>query len=438
MESAFIFGHVGNLADSLGTGWSVEDNYAWATGYESKLTLPLPGNDKPYVVRFILHPLLNASGRASQRLVFLAGADVLGRFEIAGRRSIEFALPVALTAGQDRIELTLVHPDAMRPADFLQSTDTRWLTLCFHSVVLIQEDDVTIAAAEAATTASDLPTGIIAGNYYALQLARTAAALPSVRGKIKIHYIDTHPDLADTAHTRPENVLRSVDFCWVQFGVGRASTTKALREALPAGCLVRHFGIPEMHAFWPFLSADPRAVPEPGLYLPARYRFGDRIAAGLTHYNMADDLLYVIYEGMSEKEMPSLDALLAVDIMNWKRLDARANVKLAPYMEKAIRTERVFNAPTIPGPALLRALAERLLDIPEVHAHTTRADIMADLDRLMEGFVGRREELPIHPKVAKHFKLAWWNPDHIYRWHANSVSFNDYIVDYIRWAAWRP
>ena len=426
------------MADCLGAGWSVEDNYAWAIGNESKLTLPLPGNDKPYVVRFTLHPLLNSNGRASQRLVFLVGADVIGRVEVTERQSIECALPVALTAGLDRIELTLVHPDAMRPADFLPTTDTRWLALCFHSAGLIQEDDVAIATDGSATTHSDLPTGIIAGNFYAMQLARIAAALPLLRGKIKIQYVDTHPDLADTANARADNALAGAAFCWLQTGVGRRSTTKALQEALPPGCPVRLFGIPEMHAFWPYLSADPRAVREPGLYLPARYRFGDRIAAGLTHYSLADDLLYMTYEGMSEKERPNLDALLAVDVMNWKRLDARANVKLAAYLQKAIRSERIFNAPTIPGPGLLRAIAERILDIPELHAYAASTDVMADLDRVTEGFVGRREELPIHPQVAKHFKLAWWSPDHVYRWHANSLTFKDYIVDYIRWAGWRP
>ena len=95
MESAFIFGHVGNVTGHLGSGWSVEDNYAWAIGNESKLVLPLPGNDKPYVVRFTLHPLLDPAGRDTQRIVFLAGADVLGRFEIAERTTVEFALPVA-------------------------------------------------------------------------------------------------------------------------------------------------------------------------------------------------------------------------------------------------------------------------------------------------------------------------------------------------------
>ena len=275
--------------------------------------------------------MLNPADRPSQRLVFLAGADVLGRFEVGERQSVEIALPVAFTAGLDRIELTLVHPDAMRPADFQPTTDTRWLAICFHSAALVPGN--------AASVPLDLPIGIVAGNFSAMQLARILGALPSLRGKLKIQYVDTHPDLADTAHTRPENALTSAKFCWLQTSVGRGATTQALSHALPPDCITRRFAIPEMHAFWPFLSADPRAMRETNLYAPARYRFGDHVASGMTHYALADGLLCVIYDGLAEKEMPNLDALLAVDIMSWKRLDARSDVKLATYLQQALHAD---------------------------------------------------------------------------------------------------
>ena len=325
----------------------------------------------------------------------------------------------------------------MRPVDFLPTPDTRWLALCFHSAGLIQED-VAISVGDIAGNGADLPVCVVAGNYYALQLARIARALPSLRGKLRIHYVDTHLALADSAHSRPGNTLASAEICWLQTGAGIRATVQALQDALPSTCTVRRFAIPEMHAFWPFLSADARAMREPDRYITARYRFGDRIAAALTHYAMADDMLHVIYDGTIEKEMPNLDALLAVDVMNWKRLDSRADVKLAAYLQAAVRHERVFNAPTIPGPALLRALAERLLDCPSMQAFATHDALATDLEAVTQGFAGRREELPIHPRIAKHFGLGWWKPGHKYRWHANSVTFEEYIAHYIRWAAWRP
>lgn|GEM_PF-1002698 len=433
MESAFIFGQVGNLTECLGTGWSVEDTYAWAIGYESTIALPLPADNETYRTRFTVHGLTNAGIRDAQRLIVKAGDAVLGRFAVAGRTTVEVALPPALTAGQTYIVLTLLHPDALRPCDFLDSPDTRPLTICFHSAGLVQ--DRPEATPE---TQTDLPVGIVAGNFSALQLTRIVSALPSLRGKFKIHYIDTHPHLEETAHTRPPDTLSSAVFCWLQHGTGRASTTQALRAALPADCGVRRFGIPELHAFWPFLGADPRAVREADRYIPARYRFGDRIAMGLTQHAMNDDLLYMIYNGHAEQEMPDLNALLAIDVLNWKRLDARCDVKLASALESSLRRERPFMAPTIPGPALLRMLAERLLDTPAIRDVASHADLLLELDDIMSGYVGRREELPIHPSVAAHFQLSWWREDQTYRWYGNRWGFRDYILDYIRWAAWRP
>ena len=433
MESAFIFGQVGNLTEALGTGWSVEDTYAWAVGYESFLTLPLPADDQPYRARFTVHGLINPGVRDAQRLIVKACHAVLGKFAVAERTTVELTLPPELTVGRERIVLTLLHPDALRPSDFLDSADTRPLTICFHSAGLLQ--DRPEIASESHT---DLPTGIVAGNFNALQLAHIVSALPSLRGKFKVHYIDTHPHLEETAQMRSADAVPSAAFCWLQLGTGRASTTQALRAALPADCTVQRFGIPEMHAFWPFLGADPRAVREPDRYVPARYRFGDRIAAGLTQHAMADDLLFMIYEGLAETEMPDLNALLAIDVMNWKRLDSRCDVKIASALEAAVRRERPFLAPTIPGPPLLRMLAERLLDTPAIRAVASHADLLLELDEAMHGYVGRREELPIDPRVARHFQLSWWTENQTYRWFGNRLGFKDYMLDYIRWAAWRP
>jgi hypothetical protein len=153
---------------------------------------------------------------------------------------------------------------------------------------------------------------------------------------------------------------------------------------------------------------------------------------------MAGDLLYMIYEGLTEKEMPDLDALLAIDVLSWKRLDSRCDVKLASAIEAAIRRERPFLAPTIPGPSLLRMLTERLLDTPAIRSVAELGALLLELDGLMQGYAGQREELPIDPRIASHFQLAWWTPAQTYRWFGNRVGFKDYMLDYIRWAAWRP
>ena len=119
MDAAFVFGSTGNLSAALGAGWSVEETFAWAIGAESELSLPLPGDDTAYVLRFDIHPALFPPMVTRQRLMIRAGKTVLGSFELTARETIVIPLPVDLTSGAERLELTLIHPDAVRPRDHL-------------------------------------------------------------------------------------------------------------------------------------------------------------------------------------------------------------------------------------------------------------------------------------------------------------------------------
>jgi len=429
LKSAFIFGHSGNLQDALGPGWSVEDGYAWAVGAESRLTLALPGDDTTYVLRFVVHPLINPGVRDSQRAIFKVGDAILARFAIAERQAVEIPLPPALTSGVRSLELTVEHPDAMRPADFQASSDLRWLTLCFHSAGLIGADE-----ASPAGDGPNLPVVLVAGGIVARQLAGIASALPNFRGRAAFRYVDTATDIGSAEPGWAMGAVSGAAACWLQMETGRASTIEGLGSVLLPGTAIRRFGVPHMRALWPFLSADARAVPEGDLYPSARYRFGDRIAAGIRAAGMSDDALFALYEAAGARDMPDLDALLAADVADWERLDGQSDIALAAFLKNNFRVERLFLAPSVPGPALLRALAERLLAFP-----LPGGDVpAADLDTVMEGYMGPREELPVHPAVASHFGLAWWHPDLSYRWFGNRLPFRDYMLGYMRWAAWRP
>ena len=63
--------------------------------------------------------------------------------------------------------------------------------------------------------------------------------------------------------------------------------------------------------------------------------------------------------------------------------------------------------------------------------------VTAELDALLEGFVPWDVELPITPRVARHFGLTWWRPDMKYRWFNNYRTQRQYTLDYIQWVRWR-
>jgi hypothetical protein len=433
VDAAFVFGSLGNLSEAMGEGWSVEDNYAWAVGAESRLNLPLPGDSSRYVLRLTVQPLLRPGVLDAQRLSVDTVAGLLGSFSIERRTTIELPLPIELTSNSRRLELILRHPDALRPSDFKDTNDGRLLSVCFMSGALARQPDGT--GGQAAEPAS-LCHVIIAGGDLARQLSRVMAALPSLHRRVACHFVNTHQDLRPTPP--PDEALQSAALCWEQSGGNDAAGWPALRRRLPAGCDVRRFASPRMGALWPFLTTDPRLTLEPGRYPGGRYPFGDRIGVSLANLQLSDDVTLLSYHSMAEKEMPDLDALLATDRAAWRQLDATHDVKIADFMVESFRRYRLFFSPVHTTGELLHELIVQLVANSPVEAFCRPAKLRKELDFLLAGYIGPRVELPILPAVARRFGLAWWEPDMRYCWHGNHWTFEEYMLRYIRWTPWRP
>ncbi|MGA3399258.1 MAG: WcbI family polysaccharide biosynthesis putative acetyltransferase [Acetobacteraceae bacterium] len=433
LEVAFVFGTLGNLSGALGEGWSVEDHYAWAIGAESRLNLPLPGDATRYLLRFTVQPLVNAGLCDTQRLDIDTVSGLLASFSIDRRTTIELALPIEQTRDNRSIELILRHPDALRPSDFKRTDDRRLLSLCFMSGTLVRQlDDAREPPAETAPGCHL----IVAGNHLARQMAEVMSALPILRQRVACHFVNT--DQGRGAAPPPTEALQSAALCWEQSGGNNGAEWSGLRGMLPADCDVRRFAAPRMKALWPFLDADPRLVFEAGLYPGGRYPYGDRIGASLAYLQLPDDIMQLSYQSMTEKEMPDLDALFAADRAAWRQLDATHDVKVAEFIVENFRRYRLFFAPPDPTGDLLRHMIMQLVTGSPIEALCDPAKLRRELDFLLTGYLGRREELPIHPHVARRFGLAWWQPGMRYRWHSNHWTFEEHALRYIRWTPWRP
>ncbi len=271
----------GNLAEHLGCGWAVEDAFAWAVGTEqSELTLPLPGDDVAYVLRFDVRPALFLPKVPSQRLTVLAGTIELATFEMKGRQTISVALPPVATRGRRQIALTFLHPDAARPTDHGPGDDSRLLGFCFHSASLVQ------ASAETPERFGgpglEPVHGLIAGDVTASQISDVIGKLGCLKGGFRIRFVNTSQSLQDATAGLPAGTMETLRFCWIEMSAGAPATRKALRARLPPGCIVRSFYAPTCQTLWPFQSRDSRAVPEPGLYPASRYplRRSPRAGAG--------------------------------------------------------------------------------------------------------------------------------------------------------------
>ncbi|HTW69493.1 MAG TPA: WcbI family polysaccharide biosynthesis putative acetyltransferase [Acetobacteraceae bacterium] len=429
-DATFLFGSLGNLTEALGDGWSVEDNFAWATGEESQLILPLPDDASQYRLRLTVRPLVHPGLREAQRLTVETDAGPLASFSLTDRATIELSLPPEQTKGRQNIRLLLRHPDALRPSDFKQIDDSRLLTVCFLSGTLTREAE----DGSGPDTAAGVHL-IIAGGHVAAQIAEVVAMLPVLRQSVVCHYVST--DRRHNVQIPAAEILASAKACWFQTGPDE-TVVSDLRSHLPEGCDLRSFPAPRMEGLWPFLGFDPRLRPEPEQYPGGRYPFGDRIAASLASLQLPDDVLLLVYDSMTQKELPDLDASLAADHAAWQRLDAANDVKVADFVLENFRRHRLFFSPPHPTGEVLRHMVLQLIAGSPLELLCTPVVLRSQLDLLLAGYIGRRMELPILPHVARHFALAWWQPGMRYRVHGNFWTAEEYTLHYLRWLPWRP
>jgi hypothetical protein len=436
LEAVYVFGNLGNLAECLGAGWSVEDAFAWAVGTdESELTLPLPGDDLRYVLRFDVRPALFLPKVASQRLTVLAGAIELASLEMKGRQTISVVLPPAITCGRRQIALTFLHPDAVRPADHGAGDDARLLGFCFHSASLAE--DGAEAAARAGTPEVGPVHGLI-GDVTALQISDVISRLPCLKGRFGVRFVNTSQPLQDATAGLPAAAMETIQFCWFEMSAGAPATRQALRAGLPPDCIMRSFYRPTCQALWPFQGPDSRAIPEPGLYPASRYPYGDRLAQTLAGVEMSAELLLLMYEAAAGKEKLDLDAMFTEDLGGWRWEDEQSDMRLASFISERLWSDRMFISPDRAGPALLREMVLQILGDELAQDMAAPEMVTTELDALLDGYTGCHEELPVHPRVAAHFGLSWWSPDMKYRWMNNLLSHQDYVLNLIKWTPWRP
>lgn len=141
-----------------------------------------------------------------------------------------------------------------------------------------------------------------------------------------------------------------------------------------------------------------------------------------------EQLLAVYHAPVWSPSWPDLDALFTQTTSELLAADAKADVKLGSFVLKHFRKRRLFWAPNAPSNALLGETAFRVLhacfgrDLPVTREELTQAVAALGTIELMA-----RASLPIHPMVAKHFQLAWYDPQERYPSQAEPRTFDEYV-----------
>jgi hypothetical protein len=209
------------------------------------------------------------------------------------------------------------------------------------------------------------------------------------------------------------------------------------RALLPADCVTVTFPSVDFSMLWPFWCRNPYDAPEPPQFWFGRFPYGDRIIVecikrGMTSEDIID---YYLSAACWEQNKPSLDRLASLEFARLDTRDAHCHVKMREYVAGRYQSERIFWTINHPTGGVLRDLTEMLLRalngrLPEIAG--------ADVDHLMEnvtpgGPLGSLS-VPIHPRVAEHYKLSWYDAADRFPWplYVNSYTYEEYFRALIR------
>jgi hypothetical protein len=122
------FAAAGNSLAYLGGGWArSEPDFSWSIGPESHLMFPPLKPADEYVVTLDVVPFVHPPEMPGQRLIVSINDTAVGSCELSRPTRLGYRIPAAIARQSERMVVTLQHPDAVRPKDFGDSGDDRYL-----------------------------------------------------------------------------------------------------------------------------------------------------------------------------------------------------------------------------------------------------------------------------------------------------------------------
>ena len=122
-------------------GWSfLERGFVWSCDTESRLVLPAIRDDGEYRLHITVAPFTHGTELASQRITVLIGDIEMGTARAGDVCILSIAVPPAVVASKQKVELTLRFPDAARPSDIVGSGDDRLLGFSLYRLALFRAE----------------------------------------------------------------------------------------------------------------------------------------------------------------------------------------------------------------------------------------------------------------------------------------------------------
>lgn len=249
------------------------------------------------------------------------------------------------------------------------------------------------------------PTLIVYGNAQARAIAHVIEGMPQITQRYEVRYVDS------AAVARNDLPLSAVLLDQHSDGSSDRGTTAI------AGKVVR-FPLLTLNLLWPFNCPNPANVPAPPAYPFGPFPNGDSFLLSCVKQNVAPSDAVKLYLSPSwAPSWPDLDQHFRQESARLIAADASNDVQIGSYILKHFRKQRLFLGPAAPADILLSELIHRLL-ATAFSGDAAIAD--ANVPGIIASF-GHRDflgtfALPVHPLVAQHFQIEWFEPEARYNY----------------------
>ena len=263
-------------------------------------------------------------------------------------------------------------------------------------------------------------TLVLRGDAQAESLFRALSRIAAVTERYELHYFD--PRRAGYPPP-PQEVFDRCGAFFEQHGDEPESSS------LGGECVRLTFPTLSLQLLWPFTCVNAFSLADPPEYPDGRFPYGNAIVVEYLSRGLSrEQINAALHSTKWEPHWPNLDDALALETGRLEALDATCDVQIGVYILEHFRERRLFNAPNLPTNGLLEVLLERLLERAfGSELAVPRGAIAAALASWGPRDLLGVTSVPIHPKVAEHFALAWYDPDERYALLDQSlVTYSEY------------
>ncbi len=195
------------------------------------------------------------------------------------------------------------------------------------------------------------------------------------------------------------------------------------KEHIPADCRVITFPVLWMNILWPMEVDDPRNKPTEQ-YPAGPFPYGDRTILEWLDAGDSPETAARRYLETDIREKADLQRYYEINFAKAEQLDRRADIQFLKYVYDNFRDNQLFvsrNHPSMPMLRYMRQTVYDALDVPAPESDLSwPSGGMGDI------------HVPIHPTVAAHLNLRWYDPEATYKYFSEQLTPFEY---YRRYAA---